>query len=81
MRSTLQTGPTPGYTFFPHVGTIRIEGPFNATQAADSPSRRKIFVCTPKTAAEEAACARRIVTQPGHARLPAAGRRPPTWTT
>ena len=53
MRSTLQTGPTPGYTFFPHVGTIRIEGPFNATPAKDSPSRRKIFVCTPKTAAEE----------------------------
>ena len=63
MRDTLQTGPTPGYTFFPHVGTIRIEGPFEATQAADSPSRRKIFVCTPKTAAEETACARRIVTR------------------
>ena len=62
MRRHVQTGPTPGYTFFPHVGTIRIEGPFQATQAKDSPSRRKIFVCTPKTAAEEAACARRIVT-------------------
>ena len=62
LRSTVQTGPTPGYTFFPHVGTIRIEGPFEATQATDSPSRRKIFVCTPKTAAEETACARRIVT-------------------
>ena len=62
MRSTVQTGPTPGYTFFPHVGTIRIEGPFDATQAKDSPSRRKIFVCTPKTTAEETACARRIVT-------------------
>ena len=63
MRSTLQTGPTPGYTFFPHVGTIRIEGPFNATPAKDSPSRRKIFVCTPKTAAEETPCARRIITE------------------
>jgi hypothetical protein len=62
MRSTVQTGPTPGYTFFPHVGTIRIEGPFNATPAKDSPSRRKVFVCTPKTAAEETGCARRIVT-------------------
>jgi hypothetical protein len=62
MRSTVQTGPTPGYTFFPHVGTIRIEGPFNATPAKDSPSRRKIFVCTPKAAAEETACARRIIT-------------------
>jgi mono/diheme cytochrome c family protein len=62
MRSTVQTGPTPGYTFFPHVGTIRIEGPFDATEAKDSPSRRKIFVCTPKTTAEETACARRIVS-------------------
>jgi hypothetical protein len=62
LRSTVQTGPTPGYTFFPHVGTLRIEGPYNATQAVDSPSRQKIFVCTPKTGAEETACARRIVT-------------------
>jgi mono/diheme cytochrome c family protein len=61
LRSTVQTGPTPGYTFFPHVGTIRIEGPFDATSAKDSPSRRKIFVCTPKSAAEETACARRII--------------------
>src|SRR5687768_12381164 len=62
MRSTVQTGPTPGYTFFPHVGTIRIEGPFSATPAKDSASRRKIFICTPKTTAEETACARRITT-------------------
>jgi mono/diheme cytochrome c family protein len=61
-RSTLQTGPTPGYTFFPHVGTMRIEGPYNATPAKDSPSRRRIMICTPKTAAEETACARRIVS-------------------
>jgi hypothetical protein len=27
MRDTVQTGPTPGYTFFPHVGTLRLEGP------------------------------------------------------
>ena len=32
MRSTVQTGPTPGYTFFPHVGTIRIDRSFNATR-------------------------------------------------
>ena len=62
MRSTLQTGPTPGYTFFPHVGTIRIEGPYNATAPKDSASRRKIFVCTPTGAADEAACARKIVS-------------------
>lgn len=62
MRDTVQTGPTPGYTFFPHVGTIRIEGPFNATTASDSPSRRKIFICRPTGAADEATCARKIIT-------------------
>ena len=62
LRSTIQTGPTPGYSFFPHVGTIRIEGPFNAARAQDSPSRRKIFLCTPTGAAAEFPCARRIVT-------------------
>ena len=72
-RDTLQTGPTPGFTFFPHVGTVRIEGPFNATDAKDSPSRRKIFVCHPTGAADEAACARRIVTQARHARLSPSG--------
>jgi hypothetical protein len=46
-RPTVQTGPTPGYTFFPHVGTVRLEGPYDATTATDSPSRRRIFVCRP----------------------------------
>ena len=64
-RDTLQTGPTPGFTFFPHVGSVRIEGPFNSTTAKDSASRRKIFVCRPSTppGASETACARRIVTR------------------
>jgi mono/diheme cytochrome c family protein len=62
MRDTVQTGPTPGFTYFPHVGTVRIEGPFNAQQADDSPSRRKIFICRPRNAADEDACARKIIT-------------------
>ena len=71
MRSTIQTGPTPGYSFFPHVGTIRIEGPYNAVRALDSPSRRRVFICTPETTrdmadataqAAERKCARQIVT-------------------
>jgi len=61
MRDTVQTGPTPGFTYFPHVGTVRIEGPFNAQQADDSPSRRKIFVCRPTNAADQDACARKII--------------------
>jgi mono/diheme cytochrome c family protein len=62
MRDTVQTGPTPGFTFFPHVGTIRIEGPFNATAAKESSSRQKIFVCRPGDASDENACAKKIVT-------------------
>ncbi len=62
MRDTVQTGPTPGFTFFPHVGTLRIEGPFNAAPAKQSPSRARIFACRPTAAHEEAACARRITT-------------------
>jgi hypothetical protein len=62
MRDTVQTGPTPGFTYFPHVGTVRIEGPFNAKQADDSPSRRKVFVCKPTGAADETACATKIIT-------------------
>jgi hypothetical protein len=61
-RSTIQTGPTPGYTFFPHVGTVRIEGPFAATRATSSPSRRKLFICTPTRPTDEETCARRIVS-------------------
>jgi Protein of unknown function (DUF1592)/Protein of unknown function (DUF1588)/Protein of unknown function (DUF1585)/Protein of unknown function (DUF1587)/Protein of unknown function (DUF1595) len=62
-RDTLQTGPTPGFTFFPHVGTVRIEGPYSATDAKDSPSRRKIFICRPASGTDDAACARRIVSR------------------
>ena len=62
MRDTIQTGPTPGFTFFPHVGTVRIEGPFNAVAPSESSSRRKIFTCRPAGAADETACARKIVT-------------------
>jgi mono/diheme cytochrome c family protein len=61
-RSTIQTGPTPGYTFFPHVGTVRIEGPFAATHATNSPSRRRLFICTPARPSEEETCARRIIS-------------------
>jgi hypothetical protein len=63
LRDTLQTGPTPGFTFFPHVGTVRIEGPYDASPAKDSPSRRRIFVCRPTTAATETACARKVITR------------------
>lgn len=61
LRSTIETGGLPGFSFYPHVGYIRIDGPYNAAGATDSPSRRKIFVCQPANQTEEAGCARKIV--------------------
>ena len=45
------------------VDTVVVEGPFNAAPpAVETPSQRAIFVCKPASAADEAACARRILT-------------------
>jgi mono/diheme cytochrome c family protein len=63
MRDTIQTGPFPGYTFFPHVGSVQIEGPFNAAAAQDSASRRKVLVCRPTSPADETTCAKQIVSK------------------
>jgi hypothetical protein len=46
----------------PHVENITITGPFNATGATDTPSRRRLFVCTPARVQDEPGCARRIVS-------------------
>ncbi len=44
------------------VSTLVITGPFNASGAGDTPSRNRIFVCHPANEAEEAPCARKILT-------------------
>jgi mono/diheme cytochrome c family protein len=62
LRSTIETGGLPGFTFFPHVGSVRIDGPYNGTAAKDTPSRQRIFVCRPAQPSAEAACARTIVS-------------------
>jgi hypothetical protein len=61
-RTMNSPGSISGYTFYPHVGQVFIEGPFNGTVATDTPSRRKIFECYPKNPGEEAGCARQIIT-------------------
>jgi hypothetical protein len=43
------------------VGAISIAGPFNVLGPGATPSRDKIFVCHPTVAAEEQACAERII--------------------
>lgn len=46
----------------PFVSSLTIEGPFNFRSAGDTPSREKIFTCTPTNASEEAACAENILS-------------------
>jgi hypothetical protein len=43
------------------VGSLAITGPMNATGTGDTPSRRKIFTCTPSSVAEEESCATKIL--------------------
>jgi hypothetical protein len=46
----------------PHVENITITGPFNATGVSDTPSRQRLLVCRPVKAADESACAKRIIS-------------------
>jgi hypothetical protein len=58
-RSTVMAGDHIG---LPHVENMVVTGPFDPGGAGDTPSRRRVFVCTPAGAAEELPCARRILT-------------------
>ena len=46
----------------PALYSVNIIGPYDASGSGDTPSRRKILVCTPKNASEEEPCAKRIVS-------------------
>jgi len=46
----------------PHVENVTVSGPFNATGATDTPSRARLFTCTPSRARDERACAEKIVS-------------------
>jgi cytochrome c551/c552 len=46
----------------PIIDHVNVTGPYNPTGPGDTPSRRRIFSCTPKQGSEETACARRILT-------------------
>ncbi len=51
-----QAGPLPG------VSSVTIAGPYQATGPGDTPSRRRVFVCTPSAPAQEAHCAKTILS-------------------
>jgi mono/diheme cytochrome c family protein len=62
LRTTIETGGIEGFTFYPHVGSVRIEGPYNSAGALDTPTRKKIFVCQPANGTQEEKCAQQIVS-------------------
>jgi len=46
----------------PGIQNVVITGPLNAAGPGNTPSRRRIFVCTPEIPAGEAPCAKKILT-------------------
>jgi hypothetical protein len=49
----------------PKLKTVGVEGPYNVTGVSSTPSRERLFVCTPAngaTAAAQTACARRVLS-------------------
>jgi hypothetical protein len=61
-RSTIETGGLPGFSFYPHIGSVRIDGPYEASGVSDTPSRRAILICRPEAPTEQEICAREILT-------------------
>src|SRR5262245_37299233 len=61
VRTMNSPGAISGYTFYPHVGQVFIEGPFDGVVATSTQSRDKIFECYPAESSEEGDCARRII--------------------
>ncbi len=67
LRSTLDPVNEAG---LPHIEAMVVAGPFNPTGVGQTPSRTKIFTCTPKQASEEVGCAREILSNLAQTSLP-----------
>ena len=52
-------GPT---GLLPRLTSVTIVGPYNPSGAGETPSRHRIFICTPAASSRESACARTILT-------------------
>ena len=52
------------YMDYASVGSVQIGGPYQTTALAkDTPSRRALFICQPKSSADERACATKILSR------------------
>ncbi len=58
-RTAIDSNETKGA---PHLDKVNIAGPFKATGASDTPSRRAIFICKPANGQDELPCAKKILT-------------------
>ena len=52
-----------GVTTLPQLRDVVVRGPYKTTGISMTPSRKKIFSCRPTSKADEAACAKQIVTR------------------
>jgi hypothetical protein len=73
-RKSLENNTIPQLEYYPAIGFIRIQGPFNPQRPVDSASRAKVFTCKPAQSSQESACATQILTTLARR----AYRRPPT---
>ncbi len=57
-----QIGSATGITTVPHLRDFAILGPTKVTGVSETPSRRRIMACRPKSTAEEVPCASKIIS-------------------
>src|SRR5262245_16943809 len=53
-------------TYFEGVGSITVAGPFNVQGSGNTVTRDRIFICHPSAAAEQQACAKKILSNLAH---------------
>jgi hypothetical protein len=58
----VSVGTVPGMTTLPHLHELSVTGPQKVEGISETPSRRRILVCTPAAPSEEVACAKQILT-------------------
>jgi hypothetical protein len=58
----VSVGLHPGMTTPPHLHSLTVTGPLKITGVSETPSRKRVFTCTPAKPSDEDACAKTIIT-------------------
>ncbi len=61
-RKSLENNTIPQMQYYPVIGFLRVQGPFEAQRPEDSRSIRKVFTCRPANVSQEEACAKAILS-------------------